>query len=375
MAEPVKFPLVPGPSNEQRARIVDYTTHDNRYLVNPGGAPKADPVSYLRPALRYLCNGIGPVRAMFELNGRAYFVGGAYFYEFDAGGNVTQRGGPMVTNGNPATIDANAVGQIAIVSGGEGYIFEPSTNVFSNITSTVFPTACVSIRFLDSFFLGLSGADGRLQPSGINDGFTWSAANFIKIADFPEQVLQTQVVGDNIALFGSKHSQVWWANGNAALAFAPLDGGLLTYGIEAVYALVTVENSIILAGRDAFGSRIVWMLSGAQARVISTPAMSYALSQVESYAQAQAFAFRNNGDGTLFYVLYVPGLNRSLVYNLTTATWDRWGHWKPEIGDFIPFRGVCGCYAWGKSFCGDRLSGAIYELTVTSAVDRTVVVA
>lgn len=361
LAELQPFPGFLSPSNQQRSRLADASLHINRFLEAPGvGSPKATPNSYLRPSLRKFCSGAGPIRAMFELDGRAYFVGGAYFYEFDAAGTVTQRGGPIVLNGNPATISANPTNEIFIVSGGEGYIFNHATNTFSNITSPSFPNHAPTGAFLSSFFLALSGADGRVQMSGINDGFTWNSLNYIRISDFPDKVIQIAVVNDNVAIMGSKHAQLWYANGNANLPFGPIDGAKVEHGIGAVYSAVVSGNHLMMLGRDSEGGDIVWRFRGATPEIISTPAVSQSLGQVGDYSQAQAGSFHIQGH--LFYVLYVPGLDLSWVYDVSTGLWYQWGHWQEAFGRWIPWLGTSFCNAWGMNFAGDRQSGAIYRV-------------
>lgn len=360
---PAPFPVFLGPSNAQRSPIADASKTENLFLSSPAaGAPKASPVAYLRPALRLFASATGPIRGCLNHNGRVFVVGGAYLYELNSNGTVTQRGGPMVLNARQASLHANAVHQIFITSGGEGYIFNDATNVFSNITSPTFPTAVPTGDYLGSYFVALSGADGRFQISGIQDGFTWSALEFGLVSDFADKVIHLIRINDNLALFGDQHGQLWWNNGNASFPFAPLQAGLIEHGIAAPDSAVVTDNHLHFLVANPDGQGIVVRLEGVTPRRISTPAVEFSLSQGDlSRAVAGSFQIQ----GHLFYVLYVPGLQFSWVYDLSENAWYEWGHWRPNLGASIPFLGTSFVSAWGKNFAGDRQSGALYEIVLS----------
>jgi hypothetical protein len=372
-----KFPGFCGPSNTQASRTVDAELTVNVYMrIVDAGSPKAGGSLYKAPGLApfaYLGN--GPVRASFAQDGRCTGVGGNTFYEVLPSGNVTAYNSlPLKTNGNPATISSSGAQghQQFITSGGEGYIFDTNAYTLTPIFDSDFPSECVQGLFFKGYFWALSGADGRVQSSKQYNGLIWNSLDFVIESDFSDQVIAIARTHDNLWLFGTRNTAPWAFTGEGNQSIVPIQGAIIEHGCGAAFSVVSLDNTLYWLGRDENGSGIVWRASGYTPVRISTHAVEAALAEVSEYGQAVAWAYQEQGH--TFYVLYVPGLETSWVYDIATQQWHERGHWSAELGRYRPYRGMNHCYAFGRHLVGDRESGALYTQSM-DILNNTVVAA
>lgn len=362
------MPSVPGffgPSNRQRSYAVDCERAINGFIeVVDAGTPKAQRPWYKRPRLRPYATVAGPVRALFAQDGRAFAVGGQYLYEINPNRTVTQRGS-MVFNALPATISSSGTGgrQLFITSGGEGYLLKTTTNVFSNITSPTFPDHAPSGFFMDGFFGALSGVDGRVQLSGLYEGATWSGLDFLLESQFSDQVIQVMRTHDTIVVFGTRNTGVWYNSGNASFPLQPIPSAIIEHGCAGPWTVVRLDNTLYWLGQDELGHGQVWRLQGYTPTRVSTHAVETSFAGIQTFQQAQAFAFQEQGH--TFYVLYVPGLDTSWALDIATGEWEEWGHWSTRNGRWYPYLGTTHCFFNGMNLVGDRSGGVIYEQSLT----------
>jgi hypothetical protein len=124
-------------SGQTRSRNVDDERTINLYQERAdAGTPTSKGALYWTPGVKPFAGlGAGPVRALFEQNGRVFAVGGSGLYEILPNRSSVLRG-TMAVDGNPATISGNGTNghQLLITSGGLGYIFDTEDDTFEQIT-------------------------------------------------------------------------------------------------------------------------------------------------------------------------------------------------------------------------------------------------
>lgn len=360
-------PAVPGffgPSNRQRSYAVDSERSINGFIEQvDAGSPKAPRPWYKRPRLRGYCTVGGPVRGLFSQDGRAFAVGGKYFYEINPNRTVTQRGA-MVSNALPTTISSSGTGghQLFITSGGEGYIFNLVTNVFSNVTSPTFPDHAPAGFFMDGYFGAVSGVDGRVQLSNLYDGFTWPGIEFLLESQFSDKVVFAIRTHDTIVVFGTQNTGVWYNSGNASFPLQPIPSAIIEHGCAGPWTVVRLDNTLYWLGQDELGHGQVWRLQGYTPTRVSTHAVENDLARVGTFQNAQAFAFQE--EGHTFLVLRVPGLETTWVLDLSTGEWEEWAHWSTIYGQWFPFVASTHCFYNGMHLVGDFRTGGIYEMSM-----------
>lgn len=371
-----KFDGFVGPSNVQRSRWVDAERTVNWFVEFSGvGTPKVSAALYPTAGLKlfaWLSN--GPVTQLFYQDGRCFGVSGGVFYEIFGNKTATQRG-LVAQNGWPATISSSGDGglQLFITSGGKGYIFDLTTNDLTQITDDAFPDVALAGLFFDQYFIVLDAATGAFFLSTLDDGFSWNALDFGAESQFSDRVIAFTKMRDNLLLYGTQNGSPWFNSGNPSFPFQPAQSTIIEHGTAAPFAHVEIENTNTWLGADIHGSGVVWALDGYTPVKISTPALEYQLSTVRNYQQARAFGYQMQGHP--FYVLQVPGLDTTWVYDYSTRLWHEWALWNPKRAAYERHLAICHCYGFNRHLVGDRQSGAVYELSFDFPTDDIVIVA
>lgn len=358
-----EFPGFCGPTNRQASLTSDAEQTINLFVRQvDAGLPKAKANLYRRPGLElFTFLGTGSVTALFAQDGRAFGIGGSVFYEILPSHTVIARGAvrPSAIAGTICSSGRQG-NELFITSGGLGYIFNLETSLFTQITDDAFPTVCSMGLFFDSAFLALNADTGAFVVSALYDGLTWNALDTGIESQVSDQIVAFLRSHDNLMLYGTRNTAPWVNNGlGGAAGFVPLPGTIIEHGIGAPFTAIELDNTSWWLGQDAQGSRMVWRADGYTPVRVSTHAVEFDLARVSSIWNARAWSYQEQGH--TFYVLYVPGLDLTWVYDLSTQLWSQWGHWSVKYGRWFPYVGVNHCYIWDTHLVGDRQSGAVYR--------------
>lgn len=378
-----KFPGFVGPFNQTRSLTFDAERSENVF-VEPGdaGTPKSEAVLYPRPGLRrFAWCGTGPIWGLFGQDGRAFAVSGSSFGELLPSGTFTPIGTVDVA-GIPATISSSGDQghQLFITAGGNGYIYDLTAGTFTQILDDAFPDYVLQGLYFNASFIALNGATGAFAVSSLLDGTSWNGLDVGIESQFSDRIVGMQRAHDSLWLFGTRNTSVWANTGaisslsgavTGAAGFTPVPGALIEHGTGAAFACLELDNAPMWVGQDAQGGAIVWRANGYTPTRVSTYAVEHYLAQAGTNIQ-QAIATSLQQGGHTFYILYVPGLDHSLVYDIATGQWFLWSHWVPRLAQAIPFLGTTHTYIWGRHLMGDRQSGAIYDVSPSYTTDQVV---
>lgn len=361
-----RYPGFIGPTGTERSVNVDAERTINFFprILAPG-TPKAPIVLYGTPGLRVFCqpDTRGPVRALWHQDNRVFSVVGQQFVEVFADQTWTARG-TVAVDDNPATICSNGVGgfQVFVTSGGRGYIYDLNSNVLTEITDAGFPVPVRMGGYSDGYFFALTGGTHQFQISSLNNGLLWDATDVAQVSASSNNVLALVIDHREIWLFGSKTSEVWYNTGNADFPFGPIQGVFVEHGILAPYSAVKLDNAIFWVGTGEPGGKLVWRMQGYTPLRISTHAVEVALGRSTRLSEAIAYAYQDEGHA--FYVLYVPDLDTTWVYDVATRLWHERAKWNVPLVKWEPHVSRCHCEAFGKHLVGDRETGAIYHMSL-----------
>jgi len=315
-----------------------------------------------------------PIRGMYEHNHRVYFVGGDRFYELLDNWNALERG-TVVMDEFPVTIWANGEPghQIFITSGNVGYIYDTISNAFT----TVLPSGATQGGMLDGFFLAIDHEKSSIRISGSEldplDGLTWRATQTLFRSAAPDPWHAFRVYEKTIALFGDKTTEFWYNSGASPFPFEPISNAIIPFGIDAPYSHQVVSGSLFWLARTNEGQKAVIMCQGTSPRIISTPALQWAMRNYERTDDALSFV--ESYLGHVNYGLTFPTAQATWVYDMTTELWHEEGTWISEAGRYHAMRPIFNCYGHGRELAGDRESGKIYERSplLTTGVDSRVI--
>lgn len=320
----------------------------------------------------------GPIRAIFWQDGRGFAVSGDLFCEFFATQTFLIRG-IVPVDGNLASICSNGTNdghQIAIVSGGDLCVFDLNTSVFGNFTAAdLFPAPALGCAFLQGYVIAWQRSSPLMAGSALFDATDWKLADgafFAQMQLTVDNIVNAYAYGGMIAFIGSKNTQFWSNTGANDIPLQPIPSAIPAWGLvpEAPFSLAGLDNTIFGIGQNADGSFHAIVADGASWDVISTPYVSQRLASAPSLQGTVAYSYAQ--DGHPFYVVTVPGLDTSLVYDRATKLWHERGHWQDVQMDWIPDLGSCHAYGFGRHLIGDRQSGVIYQLDPSVYQDQVV---
>jgi hypothetical protein len=373
----MRWPGFIGPSAVNRSVNVNAERTINLYpeRTDGGAMNKAAIVLHGTPGVQpYIQAGSGPVRALWAQDGRCFCVSGGRLMEVFDGHRAVTRG--LVLGGaSPATISSNGTGghQLLITATNAAYIFDLTSHVFTelhNRPDLSTPETPVSMGcFLDCYFLLLVAQSPTFRLSGLEDGLTWDPLD-VQQRSYSTDNLRAMVTNHReLWLFGSRTTEVWYDTGDADMPFQPVQGAFLEAGIAAPWSAVRIDNAILWVGADERGVGVVWRANGYTPQRVSTHALELALGSV-TLEQARAYAYQDEGHA--FYVLYVPDLETTWVYDVASGLWHERAHWDTDLMRWIPHLGVCHAHAFGRHLVGDRTSGVIYEMDLDLYDDEIV---
>ena len=341
------------------------------------GRPKASPLLMPTPGVEpFVVLDNGPIRALFAQDGRMWAIGGTSLYEVFQNHTVALRGSTAL-DGRPATISSNGTNgnQLFITSGGEGYIYNLTTNAVSAIVDPDLITPIAMGWFSDGYFGALTADTNSFQISALFDGTDWDALDVFQISTTSDLVTAQIVSHRELYTAGSRNTSVWQDTGLSTI-YAPIGGVSIEIGCAAAFSMIPLDNTVFMLGQNPDGARMVYRFKGYTPERISNDAVDYRLRLYPRVDDAIAWSYQD--DGHTFYVLYLPTPpngpfgHTTLVYDLATGEWHERALTDPLTAQFVPDVGRCHCYAFNRHFVGSRNSGAIYHQSADYLVDALV---
>lgn len=303
--------------------------------------------------------GGGAVRGMFTTGSRSFVVIGAKLYELFADWSVDELG-TLLTNSGRVDF-SQGIFDLMVVDGDNGYVLKLATNVFARITDPDFPGAD-RVRFIRGrFILQRTEAQDWYWSEGIENAENYDALDF-EVADVaPDNLVSLEVDHGEIWLLGESTAEIWNYNPSGDNIFIRNTGASVETGCAATHSLQKVDNSLVWVGRDKQGQGIIWIAGGGNGYTperISTNDIEDDLAAVGDLSGAYAWTYQDAGQ--TFYVLQVPGLDTTWVWDASTRKWHERAEY--DGGDLMPWRADCHMFAHGRHVVGDD-QGRLYELT------------
>ncbi len=316
------------------------------------------------PGLRVLASiGPGPIRGLWQLGGFGYVVSGNNFYQFAPNYAAIFKG--FVSGAGPVSFADNGV-QIFIACNGPSYIYNATTDTFSQITDPDFPGA-VTVGFIDQYFVFNEPNSQRVWVTALADGTSVDALDYASAEGSPDQLLSLIVDHREVWLFGSNSTEVWYNAGSADFPLQRIQGAFNELGCAASYSVAKMDNRIFWLGADARGDGVVYAAEGYIGKRISTHAVEWQIQQYPTVSDAVAYTYQQ--DGHSFYVLSFPSGNATWVYDVSTQAWHERAFF--SSGVFSRHRSNCHVFFAGETIVGDYETNKLYALDLTVYADDT----
>jgi len=320
-------------------------------IVPEGGKEPA----YLQraPGLRILNTiGSGPIRGMWNMNGRAFVVSGLNFYELYS--DWTYRLIGQVDGTDPVSMSDNGT-QIFIACNPAGFIYSATSDTVQRIQDPDFPGA-VTVGFIDGYFVFNEPNSQRFWVTALYDGADIDTLDFASAEGSPDNLVSLIVDHREVWLFGQNSVEVWYNAGTLDFPLERIQGAYNEIGCAAPYSVAKLDNTLFWLGSDARGRGIVYKANGYTGQRVSTHAIEFYIQQYDDISTAVGYTYQQ--DGHAFYVLNFPSGNATWVYDVATQTWHRRGQWADT--HFDRHRSNCQVSFNNEIVVGDYQNGKIY---------------
>lgn len=283
-------------------------------------------------------------------------------YEIFADGSFVNRGSVAVSD-TPGRIAANQT-QLLILAGGKLYRYTLATNNLSVALtysdSSAMP-AIAEIGMVDGYFIALIANSNKFQISAILDANTWDPGDVAQVSYFPDNIRSMIIDHRDILFLGEKQSVPYYNSGNADFPFAPVPGGFMEYGSNAIQGAVKMDNTVYWVGKNESGQLIAQKLNGYTPQRVSTHAIEQAWQSYSTTDDLISYTFQIEGHP--FWHIYFPTADKAWRLDAATQQWGEVAFLNPETGLLEAHRSKCGWFGFGKILVGDRASGQIFEMS------------
>ena len=336
-------------------------------LVPPGTAKGK---TWLRnaPGLTVFASlaGSGVDVELFYEDNRTFAVCGTSFYELFIDGSNINRGTVATLPGIVPTMCSNgtAGGQVFITSGLNGYIFDLNTDTLTLIADIDFPQGeAIAGEFMDGYFLVLIYQSRAFQISALEDGTDWDGLDIAERSEGSDNLVAMRRSHREIWLLGAQTGEVWFDNGDPDFPFAPIQGVFLEQGCANVSVLQRIGNTVMWVNLDADGAGVVNIADGYTPKRVSTFAIE---DQIQQSGSQQVRAWTYQESGHWFYSIDLSNSDTTPVFDLTMGRWDHRATFDPNTEIYYRNRPISHVYAWGMHLVGDRLTGTVYQQSLTT---------
>lgn len=310
-------------------------------------------------------------RGAFAINGRGFVVIDNLFYEVYNDSTTTLRGTLSASptgSTRKVWMGANNENQIMLADNTAGYIFNTSTNVFTQITDADFPGA-ETLTDQDGYFI--VAKDGRVYWSDVLAGLSWTGVNTYTPSYKADKVKAVVSLQESLYNFGESTLEVYFNNGTT---FARMNRTSMQYGVVGVATIQVIANTILFVSRYDNGQpQVVQISPNNELTTISEPSIAYQLGKIKNLEDMYAWSF-SSPDGHIFYVLTVPGADRTFVYDLTNKEWFEWQTFNGIQYDGTHIYGKCFAnhqmFLGGSHFVTSNKDGNIYKLDFDAFTDN-----
>lgn len=318
------------------------------------------------PGLRFLQTvGSGPIRALWTQADKSHFfvVSGSEFYSLTSSTATPTLLG-SVTGSGPVSIADNGT-QLFLACDPDGFIYNTSTGVFAQITDPDFAGA-VTVGFLDGYFVFNQPNSQMVWVTSLEDGSSVDPLDFASAEGSPDGLVAVIMDHREAWLFGTNSVEVWYDAGLADFPLARVQGAFNEVGCVSPHTVAKMDNAIFWLGQDDRGQGVVYVARGYQSQRISTHAVEWQIQQSTDLSNASAYTYQQ--DGHSFYVLNVPEIGQTWVYDVATRLWHERAAFSDGVLD--RHRGECQTNFNGEIIIGDYQTGDIYAFDLDTYADN-----
>lgn len=291
--------------------------------------------------------GTNTLRAMGEVNGVLYAVGGGNLYSISSGGTTSSLG--AVSDDTVTTISGNGT-NVTVCAGGNYYVWDGAT--MSEPGSGRFSSEG-TVSFMDQYTIISQQSGQEFEWTTLADPATRVASQYATNESANDDTLRVLADRRELWFFGEQSTEVWYNTGQGGVnAFARLNGGALETGVLAANLAVKADAGIFFIGDD----KVAYLASGLQLQPISTPAVNQA---IDDSTPTHCFYYEDRGH-RFFCIRFSD--RPAWCYDASTGLW----HERSTGVNHGAWEVIATAKAFGKWYHATS-TGVIYEASRTNA--------
>lgn len=304
----------------------------------------------------------GPCRGKWVVNGIDYSVNGDSLVSISSAGIVTVHG--TITGTNRVDMADNGTYLVIVVPGGNGFVFDTTTSVLTQITDPDYQTSD-TVRFYRGVFVFTASDGKQLFISNLNQPLVFDALDFGSAEGDPDRIVTQVVDHDELSVIGEQTTEVFRFVGGTGFPLQIIPGAFTEKGAHSKYGAIEFDSTYLFIGGGKNELTAIWRQTSSSSAVkISTNAIDNAIQKFtkEEIAEAYGMTFSKQGQ---FYAVFtfestrIP--SRTFVYNGTASGLSGNSVWfELQTGlNNNSWRANSITKAYGKLLVGDSIDGRI----------------
>ena len=294
---------------------------------------------------------------------RVFAVVGTTLHEIFYDGSSVSRGtltGMATGSRSKVYMSVNLNGELMVQDSEAGYYLDLATNTLSPITDLDYPGG-TTLDYADGYFL-ISDKEGRVTFSNLGSASEWDGSNFFTPTFKPDKVKAVRAIREEVYCFGDETIEIYINDGVSP--FSRQSRTSSYYGLTAKDSVAIHSSGVFFLGKSRFGGSDIYMMGNDYSVTpISTPAIAGLINE-QTNEDAEGFVYSTK-DGHIFYLLHLPSLETTLVYDITTGMWHERQSQKPGpdadgTKNQDMYRGRNHVSFKGLNLFGDWFSGKIF---------------
>ena len=213
--------------------------------------------------------------------------------------------------------------------------------------------------FIDGYVL--LPRDSDVYNCVLDEPNNWDASNFLTTEQFPDKVVALARQNNQVVVLGESSIEFFYDAAN--ISGSPLsrnDSAIIQMGCAFPYAVYQQERTYLYVGQSESGGRAAWIVDGFTPKKISDEFIDRILDAEPNPLDVRGFGFRSMGH--MFYLINLPTLQKTLVYDVEEKLWHEWS--SNVEGENIEFQYNFGAdNHTGKMYLQHKSSGQIVYLS------------
>ena len=306
---------------------------------------------------------LGPCRGFYvSSNNQMYVVFGNSLFLFEAGSWTTISTSVLGTSLVQFTDNGT---HLFFIADKIPYFMSFSTKIVSEASGGAY-SASSSLTFLDSYILFSRDFSNQFYWTDLGST-TANPLNFATAESSPDKIIALISHNMEIFVFGEKTTEIWYNAGQTDITFARRGNAIIESGCLASNSIAKIGSTLIWLSSQSRGGIQVSMLNGYSAERVSTYPIEQFLSTLPITDLKLASAFSQQIDGHDLYILNVPNINETFVFDLTTGFWTTFtSSFGTNIG---PYKAIGSAFYEGQHYTGDA-DGNLYILDSNQYTDN-----